>query len=104
MAVLAGAVVVFVSEQPSFLFQTSFFLMFVAVITYRYLQRAANPEDFVRLYLGMIVLKLIVSLGYAAVMATQDSAGAKGNVLYFLVVYVVLTGVEVGFLYKKKNR
>jgi hypothetical protein len=103
MAVLAGTAMAVVPELPSFFFQTSFFLMFTTVIVYVYLQRASNPEDFVRLYLGMIVLKLIVSLGYAVVMATQDPGGAKGNVLYFLLVYVVLTGIEVGFLYKNRR-
>jgi len=104
MALLSGGVMLFVPELPSFFFQTSFFLLFTTVITYIYLQRTANPEDFVRLYLGMIALKLIVCLGYAALMATRDPAAVKGNILYFLVVYVVLTGVEVGFLYRNRNR
>ena len=103
MAVLAGAVLLLAPEQPSFLFPTSFFLLFTTVITYRYLQRAIHPDDFVRLYLGMVVLKLLMGLGYAVVMVTQDQEHAPANVLYFLVVYLILTGVEVGFLYRDKN-
>jgi hypothetical protein len=104
MAVLSGGVVLFVSEPPSFFFPTSFFLTFTTVITYTYLQRTRNPAVFVRLYLGMIALKLMVCLGYAVLMATYDPAGVKSNILYFLVIYVVLTGVEVGFLYRDRNR
>jgi hypothetical protein len=103
MVVLTGAVFLFVPDRPSFLFQTSFFLVFTTVIVYRYLHRVANPEDFVRLYLGMIVLKLIACLGYAVVIVMEDKAGAAGNVTFFLVVYVLLTGLEVGFLYRKRG-
>jgi uncharacterized membrane protein YjjP (DUF1212 family) len=103
-AVLAGSVLLFVPEQPSFLFQTSFFLLFTTITTYRYLQRATNPEDFVRLYLGMVVLKLMMGLGYALVMVMTDRASAAGNVVYFLISYFLFTAIEVGFLYRDKNR
>ena len=104
VAILAGMVLLFVPGRPSFLFQTSFFLLLMAVITYRYLQRTAGPEDFVRLYLGMVVLKLLMGLGYAVLIITQDREGARPNVLYFLIVYFILTRVEVGFLYRDRNR
>jgi len=104
MAVLAGAVLMFVPEQPSFLFQTSCFLVFTTVITYLYLQRATHADDFVRLYLAMVVLKLMMGLGYAVLIVTRDQDDAKANVLYFLVVYLVLTAIEVTFLYRQRNR
>jgi len=104
MAVLAGAALLFVPQHPSFLFQTSFFLLFTTVITYMYLQRATNAEDFVRLYLGIVALKLMMGLGYAVVMVTQDRNEAAANVLFFLTAYLILTGVEVAFLYRDRNR
>lgn len=103
VGVLAGTVFFFL-PQPSFLFQTSFFLGFATIVIYGYLHRVVNPEDFVRLYLGMVALKLMVCLGYAAVMAMKDQPGIVNNIVYFLVVYFVLTGLEVGFLYRNRNR
>jgi hypothetical protein len=102
--VLAGSVLLFAPQPPSFVMQTSFYLLFTTVIVYVYLNRVANPEHFTRLYLGMIALKLMASLGYAIIMIMWDTAAAPGNVLYFLLIYIVLTALEVGFLYRNKKR
>jgi hypothetical protein len=41
---------------------------------------------------------------FILVIIFRDRAGAAGNALLFMVVYLIFTGLEVGFLFKKVNR
>ena len=55
-------------------------------------------------YLLTIVLKLLVSLGYAVVIMLLDKAGAVPNVLFFLLLYIVFTILEVIHLFRNRDR
>jgi len=87
-------------HQPSFLYQTLFFLAITTAIIYRYLSRIRKPDQFVQLFLLMTVIKLIAFLGYNVLMVVKDKPGAKYNVLFFLLAYFAYTLFEIVSLYR----
>lgn len=93
-----------IDQVPSFLYETAWLIAVTTVILFLYLYRWAKPSLFVQLYLLSMAVKLIAYFAYNMVMILDDRPGATGNVLYFLVVYVVYTALEIAFLYRRVSR
>lgn len=60
-----------------------------------------NSENFIRLLLGTIVIKLFIYMVFVAAVIYLDKENANANVVLFLVLYFAYTLLEVGLLYKK---
>jgi hypothetical protein len=90
-----------VPRRPTFLMETTLFLFLVTIVIYRYLYKQTNPQIFVQIYLATLAFKILVFGAYAFAMILLDRARSVENVLYFLVVYMLFTAFEVGFLYRR---
>jgi predicted membrane channel-forming protein YqfA (hemolysin III family) len=91
----------FISRLPSFLYETTWLVAIFTAVIFVYLYRSSKSGYFVQLYLLSMVVKLLACFAYNLIMITADRPGAILNVLYFLLVYVLFTAVEIGFLYRK---
>jgi len=89
---------------PSFFYQTILFLLFATFVIFRYLYKADKPGFFVQLYLLTMVLKFIAYGVFNAIVILKDRPGAAGNVIFFIVLYLLFTALEVAFLYRKISR
>lgn len=90
-----------ISEFPSLTVEILIFLLIGTLIIFRYLNRISSPELFVRMYLFMMALKLLAFGAFVVTIILLDKAGAKGNIAFFIITYLIFTGLEVGFLYQK---
>ena len=90
-----------IAAYPSFTVEILIFLLLGTLINFRYLNRITSPELFVRMYLFMMALKLLAFGAFVVVIILFDKAGAKGNIVFFIITYLIFTGLEVGFLYRK---
>lgn len=90
-----------IDAVPSYYRQTAIVLAVFTLVIYRYLYRLDKPETFVQMYLLSMTVKLIGYGAYVILMIIDDKPGANKNVLFFLVLYVVFTALEVAFLYRK---
>jgi hypothetical protein len=88
-------------EYPSFTIEILIFMLIGTLINFRYLERVDSPELFVRLYLFMMALKLLAFGAFVVAIILLDRAGAKGNIVFFIITYLIFTGLEVAFLYQK---
>jgi hypothetical protein len=89
---------------PSFFYQTLLFLIFGTGLIYAYLYRSGKPGFFVQLYLLTMLVKFLAYGAYIFIVILEDQAGAVRNVVWFLVLYLSFTALEVGFLYGKISR
>jgi hypothetical protein len=101
MAIIVGGVYFGMPVKPTFYTETTIFLLLTTVIIFRYLYSQKNPQLFTQLYLATMAFKLLVYGGFVLTIVLIDTHGAVPNVIYFLCVYTVLTGLEVGFLYHR---
>jgi hypothetical protein len=90
-----------VPALPSFFYQTLLLLTVSTFFIYRYMLKMSKPEIFTQMYLLTIVVKLIAYLAYNLLVIREDPTGAVLNVVFFLVLYLVFTALEVVFLYRK---
>ncbi len=93
-----------ISDFPSFSIEILIFLLIGTLINFRYLNRITSPELFVRMYLFMMALKLLAFGAFVVVIILYDKPGAKENIVFFIITYLIFTGLEVGFLYQKIER
>jgi hypothetical protein len=63
----------------------------------------STREQFMTAYLLSIVLKLLVSLAYSIVIILLDKPGVVANVLFFLLLYIVFTVLEVTHLFQNQK-
>ena len=63
-----------------------------------------KPEYFVHVYLGTLAIKLIGYVAYISVMAKLRPEAVFGNVVFFMIGYVIFTALETVFLYRVVNR
>jgi hypothetical protein len=91
-----------IENRPPFLYQTLIFLFLTTIGLYRFLLKTKEerPDYFVQLYLLTLVVKLIASSVYLFIMA-QSQAEPAIDVVFFMAVYIVFTGLEIAFLYKR---
>jgi hypothetical protein len=64
--------------------------------------RRADPEKFTQLYLLSIVVKLLLSAAFAVVFLL-NAEDPSVNTVFFLIAYLLFTGLEVVFLLVKSN-
>jgi hypothetical protein len=90
-----------ISEVPSFLYQSTWLMAFITTVIYLYLYRSRNESHFVQLYLLSMVVKLIACLAFIVLIVLEHRQRAVANAMYFVVVYAVFTATEIGFLYRQ---
>jgi len=71
-----------------------------AIITRQLGQR---PEDFVKIYLGSTVLRILFFGLFIFVIIKIDPVSASRNAVLFLLTYFLFTALEVGALYVAVN-
>ena len=107
-AVLLGFSMLAVSRdwisQPSYLYEILAFSAVTAVILFAFIYRIRNPGIFIQLYLLTMVVKMLGSGIFIFIVTLNDRPGAASNVAFFLLSYIIFTGLEVGFLYHEKAR
>jgi ABC-type multidrug transport system permease subunit len=88
---------------PSFRVEIIVFLSVSTLAFYFYLLKkiAHNPEDFIGAFLLTLVLRFLLFAGLMFVIILMNKPGATANALFFMTTYVILTVVEVVFLYQK---
>jgi len=86
--------------RPSFLIWILTGLAVTTWVVYFFMQRK-NRADFVTNYLLTIVLKLLFGGIFIFILFYLDKTGADANATLFMAAYLLLTGLEVGFLFKK---
>lgn len=91
-------------QTPSFLYETTWLVALITSILFVYLYRLEKATYFVQLYLLSMVAKLIAYLVYNTIIVLEEPGNAVANVVYFLIVYLVFTALEIGFLYRKISR
>jgi hypothetical protein len=93
-----------IKALPSFFYTTLIFLIFGTGLIFMYLYRSGKAGFFVQLYLLTMVVKFIAYGIYNFIVILEDKAGAASNVIWFLILYVSFTALEIGFLYGKISR
>jgi len=90
-----------IEAAPSYYVRSLLILAAFTAVIYRYLDRLKQPGLFVQIYLLSMAVKLIAYGVYVVLMIVDDKPGANKNVLFFLILYVVFTTLEVAFLHRK---
>ena len=85
---------------PSFLILILTVLAFATWLVYYFIQKASR-ENFIRNYLLTIVLKLLSGGTFILILFHIDKLGADTNAMFFMTAYLLFTGLEVGFLFRK---
>jgi len=88
-------------STPSFLYQTIVFVTFTTTVIFGYLYRVATASLFVQLYLLTMVVKVLAYGAYSYFMIMSDEHGARINVAFFLLSYLIFTATEIAFLYRR---
>ncbi len=90
--------------EASFLIPILIFLFVSTWLVFVFMNRKANPETFIKNYLLSIVLKLLAGGVFIAIIIFVDKAFANSNAILFMTGYLILTGLEVGFLFNTHNK
>jgi len=98
LAVVIGLVTMQIAN-PSFLFLILGVLTAATWPVYFFLQ-STKSEDLVKNYLLTIVLKLLSGGVFIFILLYKDKSGADANAIFFMIAYLLFTGLEVGFLFK----
>jgi hypothetical protein len=90
-------------EQPSFSIEILAFFTLSNLTLYWAIGRRLKkqPEDFVGIYLGATVVRILFFGGLIFAVMLLDRPGAARNALFFLVCYFLFTIEEVGALWLK---
>lgn len=91
--------------RPSFFSEIIIFLALSTVALYWFTTRKVNlqPDDFVKIYLGATVLRILFFGGFIFSVIILDKVGAEENALFFLVCYFLFTAQEVLVLFRQIN-
>ena len=104
---LAGATLILASfsfvEKPSFFWETHVLLTFGTGLIFYYVYNT-DQTTFTNFYLFTLVLKLLAYAVYCLIMIVMDPTGATANVVFFMILYLVYTIIEVIFLYPRITR
>jgi tellurite resistance protein TehA-like permease len=105
IALFAGGNFAF-ETKPLFFFQTIGLLVVSTTGLYKFLidMKRDKPELFVHMYLATLGIKLIAYATYLVFMAKRQPEMTVENVVFFLIGYVIFTGVETTFLYRYVNQ
>lgn len=86
--------------QPTFVWESLIFLSLLTAVLFALVGRAGR-ETFTQYYLLSMLLKLIMGGAFIFVVIYHDRPNATANAVGFMVIYVVLTALEIVFLYRK---
>ncbi len=91
--------------RPSFFIEIILFLALSTIALYWFTTRKINlqPDEFVKIYLGATVMRILFFGGFIFTVIMLDKLGAKENALLFLVCYFLFTALEVMVLYRQIN-
>jgi hypothetical protein len=78
-------------------------LLVLTFAVFRIVVRSPNQERFVQIYLASIVLKILAACVLALVILWLDPSHGRPNVLFLLILYIVYTVIEVGFLLSSRR-
>lgn len=103
---LAGGGYLFFETLPGFFFESIILLLLSTVGLYRFLVniKRDKPDFFIPLYLATLAVKLIAYGAYIFVMIKLQPERMFQNVVFFMVGYVIFTGVETVFLHRFVSR
>lgn len=95
-----------IETRPEYFYRTLALLFISTAGLYRFLLKTKEqrPDFFVQFYLATMVVKLIAYGTYLFVMVKSQPQKTMADVLFFMAVYFVFTGIEIGFLYRQVNR
>jgi len=86
---------------PSFFYQTLIFLVFATTTIFAYLYQTNKADFFIQLYILTMVVKFLAYGVYNLFMIMEDKDGAALNVVFFMILYIVFTALEITFLYRR---
>jgi hypothetical protein len=86
-------------ETPTLVFLTS-----ATWLIFLFMNRQMKPDSFIRNYLLSIVLKLLAGGIFISVIIYLDKPSANANAIHFMIAYLLLTSLEVGFLFGTQNK
>ncbi len=91
--------------RPSFANEIVGFLLISTIVLYRVVVRGLGlrPQDFVRIYLGTTVLRILFFGAFIFVVIRFDKVGAWRNATLFLVSYFLFTTLEILALFFRVN-
>jgi len=105
LGVKAFVVLNWLKISPSYTLETVLFLFFITSLIYRYIFRFASkgPEVVSQFYLLSIAIKLLGGCSFIVAISVLDKPNMTGNVVLFLVGYIVFTIAEIAFLIHLKK-
>lgn len=88
-------------KYPSYTKTIVLFLTVAHVGLFHFIVRhlGQHPQDFVKIYLGTTVLRILFFGVFIFLILRLDPRSGTGNALVFLVSYFLFTGLEVAMLY-----
>jgi hypothetical protein len=86
---------------PTYGTEILLFLLGITTVVYYKLYKRQPGEGFVRAYLLSIVLKMVCGLALILFIVLTEPAAAVENAALFILAYLLLTFLEVSFLFKK---
>lgn len=103
---LVGGGYLFFETLPGFFFESIILLLLSTAGLYRFLIniKRDKPDFFVPLYLATLTVKLIAYGAYIFILVKLQPEWMFENVVFFMVGYVIFTGVETYFLHRFVNR
>ena len=98
---LAGAVIQGWFPKPTYSDEIILFLALSHLGLFGFVLRQldARPEDFVKIYLGSTVLRILFFGVFIFLVLRLDPVSGPANALFFLLCYFLFTGLEVAALY-----
>lgn len=96
----------FFETLPGFFWESIILLILSTVGLYKFLVniKRDKPDFFIPLYLATLTVKLVAFGAYIFLMAKLQPEWMFENVVFFMVGYVIFTGLETVFLYRFVNR
>lgn len=103
---LVGGGYLFFETLPGFFWESITLLVLSTTGLYKFLVniKRGKPDYFVPLYLATLTIKLLAFGAYIFLMAKLQPEWMFENVVFFMVGYVIFTGLETVFLYRVVNR
>jgi hypothetical protein len=103
-SVYAGERQHWLTAAPSYAFEIISFLGVSMIAIFYFLNKRSGSSSFTQAYLLSIFLKMLTYSAVILLIILRDRTGAVGNVILFMVSYVLFTVLEVGFLFKAVNK
>ena len=86
--------------SPSFLILILTVLAVATWLVYYFIQKTKR-EDFIKNYLLTVVLKLLSGGIFISILLYINKPEADANAIFFMTAYLLFTGLEVWFLFRR---